>query len=63
MEDSNSFENRRRLNLDLTPEAYVLLQKLAEAAGKNMTEVLRTGLVLYGPVQAEAKPDCSLGVV
>lgn len=54
---------RKRLNLDLTPEAYDLLQKLAEESGKNMADVLRTGLALYGIAQEEAKKGRSLGVV
>jgi hypothetical protein len=54
---------RKRLNLDLTPEAYSLLQSLAEESGKNMSEVLRTGLALYGIVQEESKQNRSLGIV
>ncbi len=55
--------NRKRLNLDLSPEAYEMLQKLAEESGKNMTEVLRTGLALYGIAQDEKQKGRSLGVV
>jgi len=55
--------NRKRLNLDLSPEAYDLLQKLAEESGKNMAEVLRTGLALYGIAQDEKQKGRSLGVV
>jgi len=54
---------RKRLNLDLTPEAYDLLQKLADESGKNMADVLRTGLALYGIAQEETKKGRSLGVV
>jgi hypothetical protein len=54
---------RKRLNLDLTPEAYELLQKLAEESGKNMADVLRTGLALYGIAQEESKKGRSLGIV
>lgn len=54
---------RKRLNLDLTPEAYELLQKLANESGKTLAEVLRTGLALYGIAQEEAKKGRSLGVV
>jgi hypothetical protein len=54
---------RKRLNLDLTPDAYELLQKLAEASGKNMADVLRTGLALYGIAQEETKKGRSLGIV
>jgi hypothetical protein len=55
-------KEKKRLNLDLTPEAYELLQKLADESGKNMAEVLRTGLVLYGISQEEAKNGRSLAV-
>ncbi|MBD1847752.1 hypothetical protein H6F89_31050 [Cyanobacteria bacterium FACHB-63] len=54
---------RKRLNLDLTPDAYELLQKLADESGKNMADVLRTGLALYGIAQEESKKGRSLGVV
>ena len=56
-------KEKKRLNLDLTPEAYALLQKLAEESGKNMADVLRTGLLLYGISQEEAKNGRSLAVV
>jgi len=55
--------NRKRLNLDLSPDAYEMLQKLAEESGKNMAEVLRTGLALYGIAQDEKQKGRSLGVV
>jgi hypothetical protein len=55
-------KEKKRLNLDLTPEAYELLQKLADESGKNMAEVLRTGLLLYGISQEEAKNGRSLAV-
>ncbi|KAM3089822.1 hypothetical protein ACKFKG_32385 [Phormidesmis sp. 146-35] len=54
---------RKRLNLDLAPEAYDLLQELATDSGKNMAEVLRTGLALYGIAHEEKKKGRSLGVV
>jgi hypothetical protein len=54
---------RKRINLDLTPEAYDLLERLAKNSGKNMTEVLRTGLALYGIAQDEAKKGRSLGII
>jgi uncharacterized protein (DUF1778 family) len=54
---------KKRLNLDLTPEAYELLQRLAEESGKNMAEVLRTGLALYNLAQEESKQGRRLGVV
>ena len=54
---------RKRLNLDLTPAAYELLQNLAAESGRNMADVLRTGLALYGIAQEEMKQGRSLGVV
>lgn len=53
---------KKRLNLDLTPDAYELLQKLAEESGKNMADVLRTGLALYGIAQDENQKGRSLAV-
>jgi ABC-type amino acid transport system permease subunit len=54
---------KKRLNLDLTPEAYELLQKLSDESGKNMAEVLRTGLALYGIAQGEKDKGHSLAIV
>ncbi len=54
---------RKRLNLDLTPAAYDLLQELSEESGKNMAEVLRTGLALYGIAQEEKRKGRYLGVM
>lgn len=54
---------KKRLNLDLTPEAYELLQKLADESGKNMAEVLRTGLALYNIAQEQRHVGRTLGVV
>ncbi|NJL54695.1 hypothetical protein HC928_05490 [bacterium] len=53
---------RKRLNLDLAPAAYELLQELSEESGKSMTEVLRTGLALYGIAQEEMKKGRSLAI-
>ena len=54
---------KKRLNLDLSPDAYELLQKLADASGKNMADVLRTGLALYGIAEEAKEQGRSLGVV
>ncbi|MEL7071053.1 MAG: hypothetical protein AAGN15_20745 [Cyanobacteria bacterium J06581_3] len=54
---------KKRLNLDLTPEAYELLQKLANESGKNMADVLRTGLALYGIAQEEEQKGRNIAVV
>jgi hypothetical protein len=55
--------SRKRLNLDLTPDAYELLQKIADESGKTMSEVLRTGLALYGIAREEQENGRELGVV
>ena len=53
---------RKRLNLDLSPEAYELLQKLSDESGKNMADVLRTGLALYGIASEEKEKGRSIAV-
>lgn len=55
--------SRKRLNLDLTPETYELLQQLSEESGKSMAEILRTGLALYGVAQEEKKKGNNIAVV
>lgn len=54
---------KKRLNLELTEENYELLQKLADESGKNMADVLRTGLALYGLAQEEEQKGRNLAVV
>jgi hypothetical protein len=54
---------KKRLNLDLSSEAYDLLQKLSDETGKNMADVLRTGLALYGIAQEASQKGRSLGVI
>lgn len=54
---------KKRLNLDLTPEAYELLQNLANESGKNMADILRTGLALYGISKEEEKKGRNLAIV
>jgi len=54
---------KKRLNLDLSADAYELLQRLAEESGKNMVEVLRTGLAVYGIAHDERKKGRKLAVV
>ncbi len=56
-------QHKKRLNLDLTPDAYEELQRLAEASGKNMADILRTGLKLYSLVQEESRDGKNLGIV
>ena len=45
---------RKRLNLELSDQAYRLLKQLADASDKRMADVLRSGLALYG-IAEEAK--------
>jgi hypothetical protein len=54
---------KKRLNLDLSTEAHELLQRLADESGKNMVEVLRTGLAVYGIAHDERKKGRKLAVV
>lgn len=56
-------KKRKRLNLDLNQDAYELLQRLADESGKNMAEVLRTGLALYNIAYEEKQKDRKLGVM
>jgi hypothetical protein len=60
---SSSPRVKKRLNLDLTPEAYELLQKLSNESGKNMAEVLRNGLALYGIAQEEGQKGRSMAFI
>jgi len=49
-------KERKRLSLELSPEAYQLLAKLAADSDKNMADVLRAGIALYDiAYQAKAK--------
>ena len=54
---------KKRLNLDLSADAHELLQRLADESGKNMVEVLRTGLAIYGIAHDERKKGRKLAVV
>ena len=56
-------KQRKRLNLDLNADAYELLRKLSDESGKNMADVLRTGLALYGIAQEEGAKGRDLAVV
>jgi len=56
-------KTKKRLNLELTADNYELLQKLANESGKNMAEVLRTGLALYGLAQEEEQKGRNIAVV
>lgn len=54
---------KKRLNLELNPDAHELLQKLVDESGKSMAEVLRTGLALYGIAHEEAENGRELAIV
>jgi hypothetical protein len=60
---TETITKRKRLNLDLAPAAYNLLQELTTDSGRSMTDVLRTGLALVGIAQEEAKKGRSLGII
>jgi uncharacterized protein (DUF1778 family) len=53
---------KKRLNIDLPPESYELLQQLADESGRSMTEVLRMGLALYNIADEEAQQGRSLSI-
>jgi hypothetical protein len=55
--------SKKRLNLDLTPDSYALLEKLANDSGRSMADVLRIGLALYSLADDEAQKGNSLGIV
>jgi hypothetical protein len=55
--------NRKRLNLDLSSTAHDQLQKLSDETGKNMAEVLRTGLALYDMAHEASKKGQSMGII
>jgi hypothetical protein len=55
--------NRKRLTLELSQDAYTLLLDLAESTDKNMADVLRAGLALYGIAQEAKENGQNLGVV
>jgi len=40
-------KDRKRLSLELSPDAYQLLSQLANDSDKNMADVLRAGIALY----------------
>jgi hypothetical protein len=55
--------SKKRLNLDLTPDSYALLEKLANDSGRTMADVLRIGLALYSLADEEAQKGNSLGII
>ncbi|MBE9178919.1 hypothetical protein IQ268_10135 [Oculatella sp. LEGE 06141] len=56
-------KGKRRLHLDLTADAYRLLQKLADKSGQNRASVWRTGLALHDPVATATHSKQNLTVV
>lgn len=55
--------DKKRLNLELAPAAYELLQRLADDSGKSRADVLRTGLALYGIAQDAKQEGQGIGVI
>jgi hypothetical protein len=54
---------KKRLNLELAAPAYDLLQRLADESGKNLADVLRTGLALYGIAHDAKQQGRGIGVI
>lgn len=54
----------RRLNLELSEEAYQNLEKLRKEMGKpSKAEVIRSGMALLDLVQDEKKNGNSIGII
>ena len=54
----------RRLNLELSEEAYQNLESLRKKMGKpSKAEVIRSGMALLDLVQEEQKKGNSLGII
>jgi hypothetical protein len=60
---TNKTLSRRKLNLELAPAAFDLLEKLSEETDKTKVEILRTGLALYGIAHDASKRDQSIGII
>ncbi len=58
-----STTDKKRLNLELAPAAYDLLQRLSEDSDKTFADVLRTGLALYGIAQDAKQEGQGIGVI
>jgi hypothetical protein len=56
-------QTKKKLNLELAPAAYLLLQKLVEETGKSMVDILRTGLALYGIAHDATRRGQSIGII
>lgn len=55
--------DKKRLNLELMPSAYELLQRISDDSGKSLAEVLRTGLALYGMAHDAKQKGQGIGIV
>jgi hypothetical protein len=55
--------HKKKLNLELAPAAYGLLQKLVDETGKSMVDILRTGLALYGIAHDAIGRGQSIGII
>ena len=54
----------RRLNLELSEEAYQNLEKLRKQMNKpSKAEVIRSGVALLDLIQVESKKGNSLGII
>jgi hypothetical protein len=60
---SSPKKDKQRLNLDLSPAAFALLTELSDKTGKNMADVLRTGLALYGLAYEAKDRGQGIGIV
>jgi hypothetical protein len=54
---------KKRLNLEFSAAASDLLEQLAASSDRSKTEVLRTGLALYGIAFEESRKGNALGIV
>jgi hypothetical protein len=61
--DNQAKPSKKRLNLDLAFAAYELLQKLSRDTDKNMADVLRTGLALYGIAYEARTRGQGIGII
>jgi hypothetical protein len=54
---------KKKLNLELAPAAFALLEQLSEETDKTKVEILRTGLALYGIAHDASKRDQGIGII
>lgn len=61
--DTDSQSNRVRLNLVITKQLDVMLEKLAEENGTNKSDILRKALALYEVASDAKEQGNKLGIV